>query len=79
MRLDRLTIKSQEAIRAAQAAAEAREHPQLEPEHLLEALMDQEDGLVQPMLRKLGAQPEALRGELLNHAARQPKVRGAQP
>jgi len=78
MRLDKLTIKSQEAVQEAQALASAQEHAQLEPEHLLDALIAQEDGLVQPLLRKLGAQPEAVRAELRKHLSTQPKVRGGQ-
>ena len=78
MRFDRLTLKSQEAIQAAQALAESLEHPQLEPEHLLDALIAQQEGLVQPLLRKLGAQPDALRAELRKHFGSLPKVRGGQ-
>jgi ATP-dependent Clp protease ATP-binding subunit ClpB len=67
MRLDKLTIKSQEAIQAAQALAESLGHPQLEPEHLLDALIEQQEGVVEPALRKLGVVPEVLRTELRKH------------
>ncbi len=78
MRLDKLTVKSQEALRASQNSAEALEHPTLEPEHLLESLLAQEDGIVGPLLRKLGASPEAIRLELQRHFDSLPKARGAQ-
>jgi ATP-dependent Clp protease ATP-binding subunit ClpB len=76
MRLDKLTLKAQEAIHAAQKAAEERDHAQLEPEHLLEALLSQEEGIVAPLLKKLGTSPEAVRSELAKHLAVQPKVQG---
>ncbi len=78
MRLDRLTLKSQEAIQAAHSLAANREHAQLEPEHLLEALINQGDGLVAPTLRKLGAQPDMILAELNRHFDSIPKVRGGQ-
>jgi ATP-dependent Clp protease ATP-binding subunit ClpB len=77
MRLDKLTIKGQEAVQAAQSHAEALGSPLLEPEHLLDALVEQEDGLVTPLLKKLGVSAEALRSELAEHIAAQPKVQGA--
>jgi ATP-dependent Clp protease ATP-binding subunit ClpB len=54
MRPDRFTIKSQEAIEAAQRTAESRRNPQVTPAHLLLALLDQDDGIVLPVLHKLG-------------------------
>jgi len=64
MQADRFTIKAQEAIQAAQSLAEERRNPQFGPEHLLAVLMEQEAGIVTPVLRKLGASPEALRADL---------------
>jgi ATP-dependent Clp protease ATP-binding subunit ClpB len=61
MQPDRFTIKSQEAIQAAQRLAEERSNPQATPEHLLAVLLEQEEGIVLPVLRKLGVQPEAVR------------------
>jgi ATP-dependent Clp protease ATP-binding subunit ClpB len=52
---DRFTIKSQEAIQAAQALADDRRNPQVTPEHLLSVLLEQEGGVVVPVLNKLGA------------------------
>ncbi len=78
MRLDKLTVKSQEALRASQSRAESREHPTLEPEHLLDSLLVQEDGIVGPLLRKLGASPDAIRSDIQRHFDSLPRARGAQ-
>ncbi len=78
MRLDKLTIKAQEALQAAQQRAETMESPQIEPEHILAALLGQEDGIVGPLLKKLGVSTEALQADLERHLASQPKVDGAQ-
>jgi len=78
MRLDKFTIKGQEALVAARQEAESLEHAQLEPEHLLDVLLAQEEGIVAPILKKLGVSPEALRGELGQQFSSQPRVSGAQ-
>jgi ATP-dependent Clp protease ATP-binding subunit ClpB len=61
MQLDRFTIKSQEALAAAQRVAGARGNPQLEPPHLLAALLEQPEGIVVPVLRAASADPERVR------------------
>jgi ATP-dependent Clp protease ATP-binding subunit ClpB len=63
MNADRFTIKSQEAIAAAGRLAEERRNPQVTPEHLLLVLLEQADGLVVPVLSKLGADVAAVRSE----------------
>jgi ATP-dependent Clp protease ATP-binding subunit ClpB len=78
MRMDKFTIKAQEALQAAQRHAESLESPQLEPEHLLDALIAQEDGIVAPLLKKLGVSTESIRGDLERHLASQPRVEGSQ-
>jgi ATP-dependent Clp protease ATP-binding subunit ClpB len=62
MQPDRFTIKSQEALQAAQQLADQRRNPQTMPEHLLAVLLEQEGGIVAPLLRKLGVVPAAVRG-----------------
>ena len=57
MDLNKLTEKAQEAIAAAQRQAESRRNTQLEPEHLLLALVQQENGVVPAVLEKLGVAP----------------------
>ncbi len=64
MQVDRFTIKTQEALQAAVALAHGRRHSQITPTHLLTALLDQDGGLVTPVLGKLGVSAGALRGEL---------------
>jgi ATP-dependent Clp protease ATP-binding subunit ClpB len=61
MQPDRFTIKSQEALQAAQQLAEERRNPQTRPEHLLAVLLEQDGGVVVPVLRKLGVDPAAVR------------------
>ena len=64
MQADRFTIKSQEALQAAIAIAAARHHTETQPEHLLLALLEQPESVVGPVLRKLGAQTDAIRRDL---------------
>jgi ATP-dependent Clp protease ATP-binding subunit ClpB len=77
MRLDKFTIKAQEAMQAANQRAESLSSALLEPEHLLDALVVQDDGLVAPLLKKLGVSTESIRSELDRHLSSQPKVDGA--
>ena len=52
MQADRFTVKSQEALAAAQRLAGARRNPEVTPNHLLAALLEQEGGIVVPVLRR---------------------------
>jgi ATP-dependent Clp protease ATP-binding subunit ClpB len=61
MRPDRFTIKTQEALAAAQRIATARGNPQVTPQHVLAALLEQEGGIVAPVLRKANADAEGVR------------------
>ena len=63
MNPDRFTIKSQEALQAAQRLAEERRNPQLTPAHLLAVLLEQDGGVVAPVLAKLGADPATVRAD----------------
>ncbi len=76
MRLDKLTIKAQDAVQDAQHIAEENRQQQVEPEHLLLALLQQEGGIVGPILDKLGAGPGALAGKVQADIDRLPKVTG---
>ncbi len=76
MQPDRFTIKSQEAIEAAQRLAAERGNPQATPEHLLAVLLEQEEGIVLPVLGKLGVQPEAVRGTVGQSLTALPKLSG---
>src|SRR5215217_7026130 len=63
MQLDRFTIKSQEALQEAIKLAADRRNTEAAPGHLLLALLDQEDGIVGPVLRKVGADPAVIRSQ----------------
>ncbi len=76
MNLKRYTEKSQEAVLAAQQLAERRRHPQIEPEHLLVALIDQPDGVVPAVLRRLGVEPPRVLREAGEWLARRPQTHG---
>ncbi|HEY5656940.1 MAG TPA: ATP-dependent chaperone ClpB [Myxococcota bacterium] len=80
MRYDKLTIKSQEALAEAQSLATARGHSEIQPAHLLRALLGQPEGSTVPVLQKLGVSLDRLQGALEAHLAQIPKVTGgAQP
>ncbi|HEV2819514.1 MAG TPA: Clp protease N-terminal domain-containing protein, partial [Solirubrobacteraceae bacterium] len=64
MQPDRFTIKAQEALRAAVDHAATARHSQVTPEHLLQALLDQADGMAPAVLTKVGADVAALRSSL---------------
>src|ERR671915_336941 len=64
MQLDRFTIKSQEALQEAIRLAADRRNTEAAPQHLLLALLDQQDGIVGRVLRKVGADPAAVRSDL---------------
>jgi ATP-dependent Clp protease ATP-binding subunit ClpB len=76
MRLDKFTVKAQEALQAAQSLADQRGHQTLEPEHLLLALLQQREGVVSPVLGKLGARAETLQQQLEAEIGKIPQVRG---
>ncbi|HWP74941.1 MAG TPA: AAA family ATPase, partial [Methylomirabilota bacterium] len=76
MRMDKLTVKAQEAIQAAQSLADQGNHQAIEPEHLLLALLQQQEGVVGPLLGKLGARPEALARQIQAEVDKLPAVRG---
>ena len=76
MQLDRFTIKAQEALQAAQGVAHKYSHQQIDGEHLLLALLEQTEGLLHPLLQKLGAAPAALTADLERELERRPKVQG---
>ncbi|MEJ7789539.1 MAG: Clp protease N-terminal domain-containing protein, partial [Thermoleophilaceae bacterium] len=61
MQTDRFTLKSQEALATAQRLAGARRNPEAAPHHLLLSLLEQEGGIVAPVLRRAGADPDAVR------------------
>jgi ATP-dependent Clp protease ATP-binding subunit ClpB len=76
MRFDKLTTRFQEALAEAQSAALGHDHQYIEPQHLLLALLGQEDGGVAGLISKAGGNPGLLKKELTSAIARLPKVQG---
>jgi len=75
--MDKLTIKAQEALGRSQKLAGDNGHQQIEPVHLLLALLDEPEGLGRTLLRKIGADADLLAGRAQESLARLPKVSGA--
>src|ERR671916_557125 len=78
MRLERFTLRGQEAIQSAIEAAERNQHQQVEPEHLLVAMLEQPEGIVRPVLGKLGANVAVVLNDTQAAVARFPRVQGGQ-
>ena len=76
LNFDKMTVKAQEAIRQAQEIAASHENQAVEPVHLLSALIQQVDGVVPPLLARLGIRTESLAQEIAKEIARLPKVQG---
>ncbi|PWB48212.1 MAG: ATP-dependent chaperone ClpB [Candidatus Methylomirabilota bacterium] len=79
MRFDKFTFKAQEAIQQAQKLAEERDHQTIDVEHLLLALVEQAEGVVQPILRKMGVGPHQVAAQLMEELKRLPRVTGGSP
>ena len=75
-RFDKLTLKAQEAMQAAQEMAARYGQQQVQPLHVLWALLAQGDGVVPPLLEKLGVSPTQLASEVEKQVERLPKVSG---
>ncbi|HXQ74283.1 MAG TPA: ATP-dependent chaperone ClpB [Pyrinomonadaceae bacterium] len=78
MRLDKFTLRGQEAIQSAIELAERNQHQQVEPEHLLIAMLEQPEGIVRPVLGKLGANVAVILNDTQAAVARFPRVQGGQ-
>jgi len=77
LRFDKLTIKAQEALQSAQEMAQKLNHAEVDSAHLLSALIEQPDGLVRPLLEKVGVNPDAELRKLEENLQRRPQVHGA--
>jgi ATP-dependent Clp protease ATP-binding subunit ClpB len=75
-RFDKLTLKATEAVQAAQDSAAKRHHQHIEVEHLFLTLMEQTDGVVHPLLKKLGADPGRIKADIEEFLNKLPKVEG---
>jgi ATP-dependent Clp protease ATP-binding subunit ClpB len=78
MRFERFTIRGQEAVQEAIGVAERGQNQQVEPEHLLVAMLEQKEGLLKPILGKIGANAQAILTETQGVIAKFPKVSGGQ-
>ncbi len=78
MKWDRYTLKSQEAFQQAQSKAQILDHQELRPEHLLWALLSQEESVVGALLTKIGANPSKIRNEIVKALEGMPKLKGSE-
>ncbi len=76
LRFEKMTVKAQEALQSAQEIAARHENQEIEPVHLLAAMVAQPDGVVSPLLARLGIRSESLSQELEREMGRLPKVTG---
>ena len=77
MRFDKFTLKAQEVIQNSQDIASKKGHQQIEPEHLLHALLEQKEGVIPSLFGKIGVSEDAVLQELIQTLDQLPKVRGA--
>jgi ATP-dependent Clp protease ATP-binding subunit ClpB len=76
MRLDQFTVKGQEALTTAQTLAERSDHPEVTPEHLMKALLDQEGGVVPSALGKVGVNTGGLAADVEKSLSSLPRTHG---
>lgn len=76
MRFDKFTIKSQELIQEAHSRAARYKHQQIEPVHLLESMMDDPQGIVASVLKKIGVDGKTMIGDVKAALDRLPRVEG---
>src|SRR5258707_9100699 len=76
IRWDKFTVKAQEAVQRANTLASEHGNPELLPVHLLAALIEDAEGIVPPVLEKVGIGPQAVLNELYKELEKLPKVSG---
>ena len=77
IRWDKFTVKAQEAVQRANELASEHGNPELQPLHILGALLEDKEGIVPPVLEKIGIGPQAVLSEIYSALERLPKVSGA--
>ncbi len=75
-RIDKFTIKAQEAVQRAQALAQEKGHPEIDALHLFAALLGESEGIVLPILQKIGVNRTQLDGMIRSEMERYPRVSG---
>jgi ATP-dependent Clp protease ATP-binding subunit ClpB len=73
-----MTIKAQDALQSAYSIASKAKNPQIEPDHIMMALISQEDGLIRPLLNKVGVHTDALLNDIMNLLSKLPTVSASQ-
>ena len=76
MQFDKFTLKSQEAVQAAQNIAQGQNHQEIQPVHLAQAILTQPGGIVVPVLQKMGADPAVVLSKITQILEKLPKVSG---
>src|SRR5689334_4497279 len=76
MQPDKMTMKTQAALQSAQEIASARSHQEVDSEHLLLALLEQDESLIPPLLQKLGVNIKQFSEDLTREIDRRVKVTG---
>ena len=76
IRWDKFTVKAQEAVQRANELASEHGNPELQPTHLLAALLEDKEGIVPPVLEKIGIGPQAVLSEVYRELEKLPKVSG---
>ena len=77
MDYERLTVKAQGVLQDAAALVHRSENPTLDPEHLLLAMVEQEDGVIPPLLDRIGVRPADLGARVRTLIERKPRMEGA--
>jgi len=77
IRWDKFTLKAQEAVQRANELASEHGNPELVPLHLLAALLEDREGIVPPVLEKIGIGPQAVLNDVYQEIERLPKISGA--
>ena len=73
---DKLTIKAQEALESAAKLAQKYNHPQIDPEHFLLGLLSQKEGIISPLLTRVGAEPSLVYNEMEKLLQAKPRAYG---
>ena len=77
IRWDKFTVKAQEAVQRANELASEHGNPELAPAHLLAALVEDREGIVPPVLEKIGIGPQAVLSDVYKEIEKLPKVSGS--
>src|SRR5271154_1157132 len=81
IRWDKFTVKAQESVQRANVLASEHGNPELQPVHILAALLEDREGIVSPVLEKIGIGPQAVLSDVYREVEKLPKISGesAQP